>query len=68
MHRRPTARHPSGRLDAGITYDISKRLRLDLGATNILGSNYYGYWNDQYLGNQYRYDDTTYSLGIRFRL
>jgi len=59
---------PSGRLDASISYDITHAIRVDLGATNILRSHYYGYYMRGYLTNQFRYDDTTYSLGVRIQL
>ncbi|WNO53573.1 TonB-dependent receptor [Stakelama saccharophila] len=59
---------PSGRLDFSLSYEVNDRIRLDVGGTNILGSHYYGYYNEKYLGNQYRYDDTTYTAGIRFAL
>ena len=59
---------PSGRLDVGLSYDVNEKLRIDLGATNVLHSRYYGYFNDPFLPNEYRYDESTYSFGVRYRL
>lgn len=59
---------PAGRLDVGLSWDINDRLRLDLGGTNILGNKYQGYFARPYLGNEYRYDETTYTGGLRIRI
>ncbi|WP_404336933.1 TonB-dependent receptor [Sphingomonas sp. MMS12-HWE2-04] len=59
---------PSGRLDFGLSWDMSDRIRFDLGGTNILGAKYRGYYNQPAFGQEYRYDDTTYTAGVRIRI
>lgn len=59
---------PAGRLDFGLSWDINDSLRLDIGGTNILGNKYQGYYNQPGINQQYRYDDTTYTFGVRVRL
>jgi outer membrane receptor protein involved in Fe transport len=58
---------PAGRLDLGLSWDMNERIRFDLGGTNILGNKYQGYFAERYLGNEYRYDETSYTAGVRFR-
>jgi TonB-dependent receptor len=58
---------PAGRLDLGLSWDMNERIRFDLGGTNILGSKYQGYFAERYLGNEYRYDETSYTAGVRLR-
>lgn len=59
---------PGGRLDFGLSWDVNDSLRFDVGGTNILGNKYQGYFATPGFGNEYRYDDTTYSFGVRLRL
>jgi TonB-dependent receptor len=59
---------PGGRLDFGLSWDVNDSLRFDLGGTNILGNKYQGYFALPDFGNEYRYDDTTYSFGVRLRI
>lgn len=59
---------PAGRLDFGLSWDVSDSLRFDVGGTNILGNKYQGYYNDPGITQEYRYDDTTYTFGVRVRL
>ncbi|HEU4962001.1 MAG TPA: TonB-dependent receptor [Sphingomonas sp.] len=59
---------PAGRLDFGVSWDVNDRLRFDVGGTNILGNKYRGYYNDPHITQEYRYDDTTYTFGVRVRL
>jgi iron complex outermembrane receptor protein len=59
---------PSGRLDFGLSWDATERLRFDLGGTNILGAKYRGYYNGSAYGQEYRYDDTTFTAGVRVRI
>jgi len=59
---------PAGRLDFGLSWDVNPRIRFDLGGTNILGNKYQGYYAESYLYNEYRYDETTYTAGVRFRI
>lgn len=58
----------AGRLDFGLSWDVSDNLRFDIGGTNILGNRYQGYYNQPGLTQEYRYDDTTYTFGVRLRL
>ncbi|HVI99297.1 MAG TPA: TonB-dependent receptor [Sphingomonas sp.] len=59
---------PAGRLDFGLSWDVNDSIRLDAGGTNILGNRYQGYYNDPGITQEYRYDDTTFTLGARVRL
>ena len=59
---------PAGRLDFGLSWDVSDSLRFDVGGTNILGNKYQGYYNQPGITQEYRYDDTTYTFGVRLRL
>ena len=59
---------PGGRLDFGTSWDVNDRLRFDVGGTNILGNKYQGYFSRPFLGNEYRYDETTYTVGARLRI
>jgi iron complex outermembrane recepter protein len=59
---------PAGRLDFGLSWDMSDSIRFDLGGTNILGNKYQGYFAEAAFGNEYRYDETTYTVGVRLRL
>ncbi|AUW59762.1 TonB-dependent receptor [Sphingobium sp. SCG-1] len=59
---------PGGRLDFGLSWDVNDSLRFDLGGTNILGGKYQGYFAVPAFYNEYRYDDTTYTAGVRVRL
>uniref|UniRef100_UPI0035C992C3 TonB-dependent receptor n=1 Tax=uncultured Sphingomonas sp. TaxID=158754 RepID=UPI0035C992C3 len=59
---------PAGRLDFNLGYDITPAVRVDIGGTNILRNK-----TSDYLGNTFEsfegfYDETTYSVGVRFRL
>lgn len=57
----------AGRLDFSIGYDISEKVRVDLGGTNVLGSKYKSYMGASYFNRDYRYDDSIYTLGMRVR-
>lgn len=59
---------PAGRLDFGLSWDMSDRIRFDLGGTNILGNKYQGYFAEPAFGNEYRYDETSYTAGVRIRI
>src|SRR3546814_9460935 len=53
----------AGRLDFNIGYDITDKIRFDVGGTNILGSNtstYYDYPGYTNINNEMSYDETTY--------
>lgn len=57
----------AGRLDMGVGYDITEKVRVDVGGTNILGSKYRSYMGESYFNRDFRYDDSTYTLGMRVR-
>lgn len=60
----------AGRLDFNIGYDITENVRIDVGGTNILGSNtstYYDYPGYTDINNEMAYDETTYSVGVRVK-
>ena len=59
---------PAGRLDFGSKLDMSDRIRFDLGGTNILGNKYQGYFAEPAFGNEYRYDKSSYTAGVRIRI
>lgn len=65
-----TYQRPAGRLDFNIGYDVSEQIRIDVGGTNILRQNsstYYDYPGFTHINNFMEYDETTYSIGARFR-
>jgi iron complex outermembrane receptor protein len=60
----------AGRLDFNIGYDITDKIRVDVGGTNILGNNtstYYDYPGYTNINNEMAYDETTWSAGVRFK-
>lgn len=60
----------AGRLDFNIGYDITDKIRVDVGGTNILGNNtstYYNYPGYTNINNEMAYDETTYSVGVRVK-
>ena len=60
----------AGRLDFNIGYDFTDNIRVDVGGTNILGSNtstYYDYPGYSNINNEMAYDETTYSVGVRVK-
>lgn len=62
---------PAGRLDFNVGYDISPAIRVDVGGTNVLKSrtrSYYGFDDLRSINNTINYDETTYTVGVRFRL
>jgi TonB-dependent receptor len=63
-----TAVRPNGRLDLGLSYDISDALRIDLGATNLTHNKFRSYYNVEWLPVDYRDDGSTYTIGVRAKL
>jgi TonB-dependent receptor len=60
----------AGRLDFNIGYDFTDNIRVDVGGTNILGSNtstYYDYPGYSNINNEMAYDEKTYSVGVRVK-
>ena len=59
---------PGGRLDFSIGVNLSDRLRVDIGGTNILRNTLRGYFDVDFLTHDRREDDSIYTLGFRARL
>lgn len=59
---------PGGRLDFGIGYELNEQIRLDIGGTNILGNKYRSYFDPTGFNRDIRWDDTSFTAGIRVRL
>lgn len=59
---------PGGRLDFGIGYDLTKQVRIDVGGTNILRHKYRSYFLPGGFNGDTRWDDATYTIGIRARI
>jgi TonB-dependent receptor len=57
----------AGRLDMSIGYDITERVRVDVGGTNILGSKSRSYMGASFFNRDFRYDDSIYTAGMRVR-
>lgn len=61
---------PAGRLDFSVGSDISEALRIDIAGTNILRNitkQYFAFGDAARFNHEVRYDETTYSAGIRVR-
>jgi iron complex outermembrane recepter protein len=58
---------PAGRLDFSLGYDITNRLRFDVGGTNVLRSKTRTYRGEQFFNGSYYDDETTYTAGVRYR-
>ncbi len=58
----------AGRLDFSVGYDITKQIRIDVGGTNVLRNFTKQYRGEEYLNGTVFGDETTYTVGIRFRL
>jgi len=58
---------PAGRLDFSLGYELTKNLRLDVGASNVLGNSYRSYFSPTGFTRDVRYDDTILTAGIRAR-
>ena len=58
---------PNGRLDASISYEISKGITLSIDGTNITKATYRSYYGDPAFPRDQRFDDSTYSIGVAAR-
>ena len=58
---------PAGRLDFSVGYDLNDRLRFDIGGTNVLRSRTRTYRGEPFFVGNYFYDETTYTMGVRYR-
>ena len=56
---------PSGRLDASISFEIQPGITLSLDGTNLTNAHYRSYYGDPQFPRDERFDDATYSLGVR---
>lgn len=60
---------PANQLDLSIGYDINSHATVVLSAKNLTGENLHQYWGDGYTRpRDIRYQDRTYSLGVRLKL
>jgi TonB-dependent receptor len=57
----------AGRLDFSLNYDVSPNLTLTADGTNITKTPYRSYYGNPLNPHDIRFDDTSYSLGVRFR-
>lgn len=57
----------AGRLDFNVGYDVTPAIRVDVGGTNVLRSKTRDYLGQEFEVFEGFYDETTYSLGVRFR-
>lgn len=57
----------AGRLDFSLNYDVSPNFTLTVDGTNITRTPYRSFYADSDSVHDYRFDDTTYSIGARFR-
>jgi TonB-dependent receptor len=58
---------PAGRLDFSVGYDLNERLHFDIGGTNVLRNNTRTYRGEPFFTGNYFYDETTYTIGVRYR-
>ncbi len=59
---------PAGRLDFSIGYDVTPEFRIDVGGTNITRTATKSYRGLPFLNNNLFNDETTYTIGVRYRL
>ena len=58
---------PAGRLDFSVGFDVTDRFRFDVGGTNVLRNKTRTYRGETFFVGNYFYDETTYTMGIRYR-
>ncbi|MGY2736994.1 TonB-dependent receptor [Sphingomonas sp. UYP23] len=58
---------PNGRLDASIGFEFCKGVTLSIDGTNLTRAKYRSYYGDSNLPRDYRFDDSSYSLGVAVR-
>jgi len=58
---------PAGRLDFSVGFDLNERLRFDIGGTNVLRNHTRTYRGEPFFTGNYFYDETTYTIGVRYR-
>lgn len=58
---------PNGRLDFGVNYDLTKNITVSVDGTNVTRAKYRSYYDITLNPRDYRYDDSSYSVGVRFR-
>ena len=56
---------PNGRLDASISLEFQPGVTLSLDGTNLTNAKYRSYYGDPQFPRDTRFDDATYSLGVR---
>lgn len=57
----------AGRLDFSVGYDINDRFRVDVGGSNVTGTEYKSFWGRESMTRDVREDDTIYTIGLRAR-
>lgn len=57
----------AGRLDFGLNYDITREITISLAGTNVTKQRTHNFESRTDFVREVRDDDTTYSLGVRFR-
>lgn len=57
-----------GRLDMSLGYDFSDSVTVSFEGTNLLGADYYSYFNTPTFPHDIRIDDRTYGVSVRVRL
>ena len=58
---------PNGRLDFSVNYDVTRNLTLTADGTNVNRAKYESFYYYGLNPHDIRYDDSTYSVGVRFR-
>jgi iron complex outermembrane recepter protein len=55
---------PNGRLDASLSFEITKGVTLSVDGTNLTKASYRSYYGDPAMPRDQRFDDSTYSIGV----
>ena len=58
---------PSGRLDFSLNYDVTDHFTLTADGTNVTHAKYESFYYDELNPHDIRFDDSSYSIGARFR-
>ncbi|USI74973.1 TonB-dependent receptor [Sphingomonas morindae] len=58
---------PNGRLDFSLNYDVTRNITLTADGTNITRARYESFYYAELNPHDIRFDDSTYSIGVRFR-
>lgn len=58
---------PAGRLDFSLGFDLNDQVHFDIGGTNVLRNHTQTYRGEPFFTGNYFYDETTYTMGVRYR-